>query len=210
MVLAGGQLYEYSNWKQKLDLHNDPINLKMASVREARNSDRRFCFEIVTPQYKRVYQATSEEDMNTWIGAINNAVKCTIEGSGSVRNFDTSHVENNDGPTDKLKNIQTALTGKTPHYHHSVHGTNPTSYSNSSNNSVYRRTTVGARPTGPRRNSSNFGEDPEKLLQLVREADSSNSSCADCGSQIKTEWVSINLGIVLCIGKHRRHMTWGI
>lgn len=201
VVLAGGQLYEYSNWKQKLDLHNDPINLKMASVREARNSDRRFCFEIVTPQYKRVYQATSEEDMNTWIGAINNAVKCTIEGSGSVRNFDTSHVENNDGPTDKLKNIQTALTGKTPHYHHSVHGTNPTSYSNSSNNSVYRRTTVGARPTNPRRNSSNFGEDPEKLLQLVREADSSNSSCADCGSQIKTEWVSINLGIVLCIGK---------
>lgn len=146
--------------------------------------------------------------MNTWIGAINNAVKCTIEGSGSVRNFDTSHVENNDGPTDKLKNIQTALTGKTPHYHHSVHGTNPTSYSNSSNNSVYRRTTVGARPINPRRNSSNFGEDPEKLLQLVREADSSNSSCADCGSQIKTEWVSINLGIVLCIGKHAWPMTW--
>lgn len=199
VVLAGGQLYEYSNWKQKLDLHNDPINLKMASVREARNSDRRFCFEIVTPQYKRVYQATSEEDMNTWIGAINNAVKSTIEGSGSVRNFDTSHVENNDGPTDKLKNIQTALTGKTVHYHHSVHGTNPTSYSNS-NNSVYRRTTVGARPMNPRRNSSNFGEDPEKLLQMVREADPTNSSCADCGSQIKTEWVAINLGIVLCIG----------
>ncbi|KAH0611429.1 uncharacterized protein H6S33_010694 [Morchella sextelata] len=205
VVLAGGQLYEYSNWKQKLDLHNDPINLKMASVREARNSDRRFCFEVVTPQYKRVYQATSEDDMNTWIGAVNNAVKSTIEGSGSVRNFDTSHVESNDGP-DKLKNIQTALTGKAPHYHHSVHGTNPMSYSNSANNSVYRRTTVGARPINPRRNSSNFGEDPEKLLQMVREADPGNSSCADCGSQVKTEWVSINLGIVLCIecsGLHR-------
>lgn len=200
VVLAGGQLCEYSNWKQKLDLHNDPINLKMASVREARGAERRFCFEIVTPQYKRVYQATSEEDMNSWISAINNAVKSTIEGGGSVRNFDTSHVENDAGP-DKLKNIQSALTGKGPHYHHSVHGTNPMSHSSSANNSVYRRTTVGARPSNVRRNSSNFGDDPEKLLQVVREADPSNSSCADCLSQLKAEWVSINLGIVLCIGE---------
>lgn len=182
-----------------MDLHNDPINLKMASVREARGAERRFCFEIVTPQYKRVYQATSEEDMNNWISAINNAVKSTIEGGGSVRNFDTSYVENDTGP-DKLKNITTALTGKSPHYHHSVHGTNPMSYASASNANMYRRTTVGARPTNVRRNSSNFNEDPEKLLQAVREADSANNSCADCQSQMKTEWVSINLGIVLCIG----------
>ncbi|KAL7269765.1 hypothetical protein RUND412_007559 [Rhizina undulata] len=205
VVLAGGQLCEYSNWKQKLDLHNEPINLKMASVREARNSERRFCFEVVTPLYKRVYQATSEEDMNNWISAINNAVKSTIEGGGSVRNFDSSQLVEESGPT-RLKNIQSALTGKGPSHHNSVHGSNPLSYSSSANNSIYRRTTVGAKPTNVRRNSSNFGDDPEKLLQMVREADPSNSSCADCGSQVKTEWVSINLGIILCIecsGLHR-------
>ncbi|PWW72064.1 ArfGap-domain-containing protein [Tuber magnatum] len=205
VVLAGGQLCEYSNWKQKLDLHNDPINLKMASVREARGAERRFCFEIVTPQYKRVYQATSEEDMNNWISAINNAVKSTIEGGGSVRNFDTSYVENDAGH-DKLKNITTALTGKSPHYHHSVHGTNPMSHGSASNANMNRRTTVGARPTNVRRDSSNFNEDPEKLLQMVREADPTNNYCADCQSQMKTEWVSINLGAVLCIecsGLHR-------
>jgi Arf-GAP/SH3 domain/ANK repeat/PH domain-containing protein len=172
----------------------------MASVREARNSERRFCFEVVTPQYKRVYQATSEEDMNNWISAINNAVKSTIESGGSIKNFVVTP-GHDEAEVAQLKNIPSALTGKTPHYHHSVHGSNPLSNANGGNN-IYRRTTVGARPTGNtiRRNSSNFGEDPEKLLQMIRDADPSNSSCADCGSQVKTEWVSINLGIILCIG----------
>lgn len=55
IVLDQGKLSEYSNWKQKLDLHMDPIDLRMASVREARNAERRFCFEVITPQFKRIY-----------------------------------------------------------------------------------------------------------------------------------------------------------
>ncbi|RAL62459.1 hypothetical protein DID88_005025 [Monilinia fructigena] len=78
IVLDAGKLSEYSNWKQRLDLHMEPIDLRMASVREARDAERRFCFEVITPQYKRVYQATSEEDMKNWISAINNALqKCS-------------------------------------------------------------------------------------------------------------------------------------
>jgi Arf-GAP/SH3 domain/ANK repeat/PH domain-containing protein len=196
VVLAGGQLCEYTNWKQKLGLHNDPINLKMASVREARNSERRFCFEVVTPQYKRVYQATSEEDMNNWISSINNAVKSTIESGGSIKNFDVSPISN-ETEVSALKNIPSALTGKSSHRDHHIPSSAPVG---NTQGGVYRRTTVGARPGPQRRNSSNFNDDPEKLLQMVRDSDPSNSSCADCGSQVKTEWVSINLGIVLCIG----------
>lgn len=199
VVLAGGQLCEYSNWKQKLDLHNDPINLRMASVREARSSERRFCFEVITPQYKRVYQATSEDDMNSWIAAINNALKVTIEGGASVTTFDTSRLEND---VIQTKNLQQVLIGRHYNTNH-----NPASITtHSSSNTLHRRTTVGARPNPARRCSSTFGDDPEKLLQLVRESDPSNSSCADCGSNVKAEWVSINLGIVLCIecsGLHR-------
>ena len=193
VVLAGGQLCEYSNWKQKLDLHNDPINLRMASVREARSSERRFCFEVITPQYKRVYQATSGDDMNSWIAAINNALKVTIEGGASVTTFDTSRIENDVVQT---KNLQQVLTGR----HHNMNHNSVLTATHSSSNTLHRRTTVGARPNPARRSSSTFGDDPEKLLQLVRESDPSNSSCADCGSNVKAEWVSINLGIVLCIG----------
>ncbi|KAF3940246.1 hypothetical protein ABW19_dt0207702 [Dactylella cylindrospora] len=198
VVLAGGQLCEYSNWKEKLDLHNDPINLRMASVREARNQERRFCFEVITPQYKRVYQATSEDDMSNWITAINNAVKGMLEGGKSMTTFDASKLV--DGPN--KKDISQVFGKNAPYYLSSGH--TPLNAAAASN-SLQRRITVGSRPNYTRR-SSTFNDDPEKLLQMVRDADPTNSSCADCGSQVKTEWVSINLGIVLCIecsGIHR-------
>lgn len=78
IVLAGGKLSEYTNWKQNLDLHNEPVNLKTACVREARSSDRRFCFEVVTPQFKRIYQATSDEDMRSWIRSIQNGINTSL------------------------------------------------------------------------------------------------------------------------------------
>ncbi|WEW60102.1 hypothetical protein PRK78_005587 [Emydomyces testavorans] len=183
IVLDQGKLSEYSNWKQKLDLHMDPIDLRMASVREARNAERRFCFEVITPQFKRIYQATTEEDMGNWITAINNALQSAVEsGRGALP-------ASSDGAGHK--NIGSVLTGKI------------TSSSNTSN--VSRRTTVGARPTYVR-NDSSYEDNPSKLLQIIRDADQGNNWCADCGSSSKVEWVSINLGIVLCIecsGIHR-------
>ncbi|KAI9670356.1 MAG: hypothetical protein M1817_004399 [Caeruleum heppii] len=205
IVLDQGKLSEYSNWKQRLDLHMEPIDLRLASVREARNAERRFCFEVITPQYKRVYQATSEEDMNNWIFAINNALQSAVEGRGTPRNFSPTTNE----PSGR-QDIRSALTGKSSssagygshfhHHHHLSHNTSATA------SNMYRRTTVGARPTYVRTNSNSFDDNPSKLLQIVRDADQGNCWCADCGSGIKTEWVSINLGIVLCIecsGIHR-------
>lgn len=49
VVLDKGQLWEYTNWKRSSELHNDSIHLNAATVREAQNSERRFCFELVTP-----------------------------------------------------------------------------------------------------------------------------------------------------------------
>jgi Arf-GAP/SH3 domain/ANK repeat/PH domain-containing protein len=201
VVLDQGKLSEYSNWKQKLDLHMEPIDLRMASVREARNAERRFCFEVITPQYKRVYQATSEDDMKNWITSINNALQSAVEGRGKPSGFNSSAVA--DGPI--RRDIGSVLTGKSQ-----SHGYGGGSYLQSSaasaSNSVVRRTTVGARPAYIRNTSSSFEDDPERLLQIVREADQGNCWCADCGSGLKAEWVSINLGIVLCIecsGIHR-------
>ncbi|PGH06597.1 hypothetical protein AJ80_08156 [Polytolypa hystricis UAMH7299] len=197
IVLDQGKLSEYSNWKQKLDLHMDPIDLRMASVREARNAERRFCFEVITPHYKRIYQATSEEDMNAWITAINNALQSAVEGRTLASSVPKSAMS--DGPIHR--DIGSVLTGKSPSYS-SYHG-HP-NISNTSN--VNRRTTVGARPTYSRSDSNTYEENPAKLLQTIRAADQGNSWCADCGSSSKVEWVSINLGIVLCIecsGIHR-------
>ncbi|CAG8734416.1 7352_t:CDS:2, partial [Racocetra persica] len=87
-VLAGGQLCEYSNWKKQLETHNEPINLRFATVREARGADRRFCFEVITPQYRRIYQAISAEDMSSWMAVISNAIESLLNGTSSCRNLD--------------------------------------------------------------------------------------------------------------------------
>ncbi|KAI0482427.1 ArfGap-domain-containing protein [Xylariaceae sp. FL0804] len=194
VVLDQGKLSEYSNWKQKLDLHMDPIDLRMASVREARNAERRFCFEVITPQYKRVYQATSGEDMTSWIVSINNALQSAVEGHG-VKEKPTS-------PGDSHSLFGSVLTGKSSSLNHGSYG----GHSSVSAAFPSRRTTVGARPGNVRVPSNSYDESPDKLLQSLRDNDQGNCWCADCGSGSKVEWVSINLGIILCIecgGIHR-------
>lgn len=178
----------------------DPIDLRIASVREARNAERRFCFEVITPQYKRVYQATSEEDMANWINAINSALQNAVEGRSHSQSFAPSTSSERSSHRD----IGSVLTGKSSSYsgHHNHHSP---SISNAAN-PVNRHRTVGARPTYVRTNSDSFEENPSKLLQIVRDNDHGNRWCADCNSESRTEWVSINFGIVLCIecsGIHR-------
>jgi Arf-GAP/SH3 domain/ANK repeat/PH domain-containing protein len=176
--------------------------MRMASVREARNADRRFSFEVITPNFTRVYQATSEDDMKSWIGSINNAVQSAVEGRG---------MKDLPNPTPQpehhsiRRDIGSILTGKSSSIGHGSHHQSSYNAAATAANSVFRRTTVGARPAYNRQGSNSFDENPDKLLQLLREADQGNCWCADCGSA-KTEWVSINLAIVLCIecsGIHR-------
>ncbi|GKT97774.1 hypothetical protein FLAG1_00226 [Fusarium langsethiae] len=195
IVLDQGKLSEYSNWKQRLDLHMDPIDLRMASVREARNAERRFCFEVITPSFKRVYQATSEEDMNSWIMHINNALQSAMEG----RSYQGKPTSSN-GDSSMRRDIGSVLTGKTQSLSHGNH------HSTSNSGIPSRRITVGARPSAIRTSSSGYDENPDRVLQMVRDNDQGNLWCADCGSGSKVEWVSINLGIILCIecsGIHR-------
>ncbi|KAK3329012.1 hypothetical protein B0H66DRAFT_10069 [Apodospora peruviana] len=195
IVLDQGKLSEYSNWKQKLDLHMEPIDLRLASVREARNAERRFCFEVITPHFKRVYQATSEEDMNNWIMSINNALQSAVEGRGIK---DLKPTPSPGDSTFNKRDIGSILTGKSSSVSHGSHS------SHSSSGVPLRRTTVGARP-GTARGSS-FDDNPDRLLQMFRENDQGNGWCADCGSNNKVEWVSLNLAIIVCIecsGIHR-------
>lgn len=74
-------MHEYSNWKRQLEPHIDPINLRFATVREARNAERRFCFEVITPHMRRIYQATSEEEAQSWIGTIHNSIESVLNGT---------------------------------------------------------------------------------------------------------------------------------
>ncbi|KAK5110843.1 hypothetical protein LTR62_005554 [Meristemomyces frigidus] len=198
IVLDGGRLSEYVNWKDKLDLHMDPIDLRTASVREARNSDRRFCFEVITPQFTRVYQAPSEEDVKAWIAAVNNAMQSAFETRDPIQ--PNSH--SSSGHSSTRKDIAAVLTGKSSSFsgHRQVSNPNRTEAAKS----VNRFASTGERPMNKRGES---GEpEPSALLLRIRNADEGNKFCADCGSDSKVDWCSINLGVLLCIecsGIHR-------
>lgn len=196
IVLDQGKLSEYSNWKDRMELHRDPIDLRMASVRIARDADRRFCFEIITPHYKRIYQATAEDDMMNWINSINNALQSAFEGGANTPVKSSSpkqHAGNDFGAV---------LTGK------SLSQSGPHGNSTRSDSGgVMRRVTVGSRPHPSQSQSQQQQEEPPaRLLDQIRANDQGNAFCADCGSNSRVEWVSLNLGIVLCIecgGIHR-------
>jgi hypothetical protein len=91
-------LHEYSNWKRHLESNIDPINLRFATVREARNVDRRFSFEVITPQLRRIYQATSNDEMLSWINTIQNAIEGLLNGTGTsldlLKDMDQRQVDN--------------------------------------------------------------------------------------------------------------------
>ncbi|KAK3677562.1 hypothetical protein LTR78_002412 [Recurvomyces mirabilis] len=200
IVLDGGRLSEYVNWKDKLDLHMDPIDLRTASVREARNSDRRFCFEVITPQFTRVYQAPSEEDVKAWIAAVNNAMQSAFETRDPVQPSAPSPSPGQSGST--RKDIAAVLTGKSSSFSGHRQVSNPNR--SEAAKAVNRFASTGERPQNKRGDSGEH--EPSALLLRIRNADEGNKLCADCGSESKVDWCSINLGILLCIecsGIHR-------
>jgi Arf-GAP with SH3 domain, ANK repeat and PH domain-containing protein len=100
------------------------------------------------------------------------------------------------------KDIAAVLTGKSSSFSGHRQISNPNR--SEAARAVGRHATTGDRP-GYERSPS---QDPaaSALLQKIRSADEGNKVCADCGSENKVDWCSINLGVLLCIecsGIHR-------
>ncbi|CCG85184.1 putative ARF GTPase activator [Taphrina deformans PYCC 5710] len=187
VTLGNGQITEYRDWKEGVKHSGEPIDLRLATVRIARNTDRRFCFEVITPQLKRVYQTTSEEELDSWIKHIVSAIEGILDGSGSRRS-DANRQQHNNQVKQSGGNAQAIFFG-----------------------GLHSRTRLSIARELTANNNANTAspahEDARRILNLVRDADPAfNSSCADCGGSNKVEWCSINLGVILCIecsGIHR-------
>ncbi|KAG4305594.1 hypothetical protein PORY_001150 [Pneumocystis oryctolagi] len=176
IVLAGGKLCEYQNWKQAIGLHNNPIDLRMASVRKVCSFDRRFCFEVITPKIRRIYQATSEEDVFSWISSISRAIESLLEGTSSASNLSLTKYESK-GPESRF------LEGE--------FDKNISSFDLNLNNENDKNIEKNAYKL------LNIIRDIDPVYNTV---------CADCGSSSKAEWCSINIPSILCIecsGVHR-------
>lgn len=205
-VLSGGQLHEYSNWKKHLETHIEPIDLRFATVREARNADRRFCFEVITPNFRRMYQATSNEELSSWIATINNAISSILNGMSSSADLKNGSTLKKSNTWKQARSLSGALSGlaaakdkylkkRHSHQHHNsdqklVISPPLPNYQPSSSSSASNK-------------SNNTTPNSDLLLQLRK--DLSNTICADCSAK-NPDWCSLNLGILLCIGIWYKYM----
>lgn len=113
-VLSEGQLIEFANWRTTLAIRGAPINLRFATARLSRNSDRRFCFEVLTPKERRIYQALNDEDCEQWVLAISKSVESLLNGTSSVRHFDSSHLGASTLTAHALKDFGDVAGARTP------------------------------------------------------------------------------------------------
>lgn len=123
----------------------------------------------------------TNDDMESWIQAIRNAIEGALDGSST-----TLDLLNTKSPPQNIKR-------------------HPIGDMFSSKGGKDRRTVSGSQEprdllTGGGDKATGTTKNAPKILTAIRNVDPSNSACADCGSTVKTEWCSINLVVILCIG----------
>ncbi|KAF9933651.1 hypothetical protein FBU30_004894 [Linnemannia zychae] len=198
-VLSEGHLHEYSHWKKGATmLHNEPINLRISTVRPCRNQDRRFTFEVITPKLRRVYQATSAEDMNSWISVISNAIQSLLDGTSSCQNlgiYSPKDSKSNSvfGVDGLMSGLSVAGRSSMDQILHALPGRG------------HGHAAGGSHDFGKALETIDMDHLGTRLLQTMRDSHPANNFCAECGAK-NPDWCAINLGILICIecsGIHR-------
>ena len=118
--------------------------------------------------------------MESWIQAIRNAIESALDGSGTTLDL---------------------LSSKSPPQNFKRHPIGDMF----SKGGKDRRTVSGSQETrelltGGSDTATSKTKSKPSVLATLRNVDPSNLQCADCGSTAKTEWCSINLAVIICIG----------
>jgi hypothetical protein len=156
-------------------------NVVLCTVREAPNEGPRFCFEVHTPSSKPLtLQARGPLEYKKWVEGIRNGIEHQLVQGNSP-----------DMEPPEARNI-----GRTNSRDSSLSGTEGDELDTPELHDID--------------NEAGFGKKEKvKKTNLAPKILDANVSCADCGAQ-NPDWVSLNLGVVMCLECSGVHRSLGV
>lgn len=181
VVLNNNLLTEFVESKGSRTQKSEPIDLTFSCIKKIDSiSNRKYCFEIITPSnIKRIFETSSESEREAWLKALNMAIAVKASDNQYSRRPSLRTPQRSKSTISRSRDdINLVKSTKRP--------------SSSVRKSSYTPGVENPIPSTP--------------LEIVQDIDQSNRLCCDCGSNKGVEWISINLLIVVCIdcsGVHR-------
>lgn len=181
VVLRGGQLMEFSDWRKGRLPINKPVDIALSSIKATTHDKRQFCFEIITSSnQKHVFQAMDNDERNQWMKSLYSAGQITL----------------NLIPLPKTRKKVSKL--KTKHESELL----PQVLSPNELHPLSSPISIVSNVRIPETNID--------YLDMVRSVSGAgNEFCADCGSTDSVEWVSTNLLVVVCVKCSSCHRNMG-
>mmetsp|Transcript_24891 Transcript_24891/g.61225 ORF Transcript_24891/g.61225 Transcript_24891/m.61225 type:complete len:850 (-) Transcript_24891:1812-4361(-) len=157
----------------------------LCTVREAPNEGPRFCFEVHTPSSKPLMlQARGPLEYNKWVAGIRNGIETQlVSGNQNVGRAPAPRQTHNIGEIKKS--------------------------SSSRDNSPIRSGDAVDLPEFHDIDNERRGAKKIARSTLIPQIMQSNKCCADCGAP-DPDWVSLNLGVLLCIECSGVHRSLGV
>ncbi|KAF1766632.1 hypothetical protein GCK72_006590 [Caenorhabditis remanei] len=172
-------------------------NLRICLVRPApSNIDRVGCFELVTPTRIHLLQADSESLCQDWMRALQRTILALHEGDSP--DVESTSPRNKAASSSSGGNVTTAnAISPTSNNFDITKGRSVSDPASTSGNASLNASTISA---------SNVPS--STAFEQIRRVPG-NEVCADCNSKAP-KWVSINLGVVLCIECSGAHRSLGV
>jgi len=180
----------------------------LCTVREVNSDGLRFCFEIVTPNKRPLLlQARGPLDYRMWVDGIRSSIETQLV-SGNVNTGALMLSKSNsggDGVPDNITTLASMLETAEPPMTgvngHTSHVPTPKFPDTDDESDLY-----------PDEEEIDFGmdlTDRKPKNPMVDSILAANPYCADCGAS-SPDWVSLNLGVLVCIECSGVHRSLGV